>query len=89
MTVLTQNQNLYAIQKLEAVAERDIDLLFIEELNVSKSFSSWLYGMVWETSNHDLPFLGAWHSLTHPEYGESDIAAIFKDLKGRKTAILI
>ena len=89
MTVLTQNQNLYAIQKLEAVAERDIDLLFIEELNVSKSFRSWLYGMVWETNNHDLPFLGAWHSLTHPEYGESDIAAIFKDLEGRKAAILI
>ena len=77
------------IQKLETVAERDIDLLFIEELSISKSFRSWIYGMVWETNNHDLPFLGAWHSLIHPEYGESDIPAIFKDSHDHKTAILI
>jgi len=77
------------IQKLEAVAERDIDLLFIEELSISKSFRSWIYGMVWETNDHDLPFLGAWHSLIHSEYGESDIPAIFKDSHDHKTAILI
>ena len=69
------------IQKLEAVAERDIDLLFIEELSISKSFRSWIYGMVWETNNHDLPFLGAWHSLTHPEYGESDIVVLVEGVE--------
>ena len=34
-------RNLTDIQPLEAVAERDIDLLLIEELNVDSSFRSW------------------------------------------------
>ena len=70
-------------------AERDIDLLLIEELNVDSSFLSWIYGLVWRTSYQDLTFLGAWHSLTHPEYGESDIVVLVEGAEGRKLAILI
>ena len=64
-------------------AERDIDLLLIEELNVDSSFLSWFYGLVWGTSDQDLTFLGAWHSLTHPQYGESDIVVLVEGAEDR------
>ena len=70
-------------------AERDIDLLLIEEFHVDSSFRSWFYGLVWGTSGQNLTFLGAWHSLTHPEYGESDIVVLAEGEEGRKLAILI
>jgi hypothetical protein len=82
-------QNLKEIQTLEAVAERDIDLLLIEELHVDSSFRSWFYELVWGASDHDLTFLGAWHSLTDSEHGESDIVVLVEGLEGRKLAILI
>jgi len=82
-------RNLTDIQPLEAVAERDIDLLLIEELNVDSSFRSWFYGLVWGTIDQDLTFLGAWHSLTHPQYGESDIVVLVQGAEDRKLAILI
>ena len=82
-------RHLTDIQSLEAVAERDIDLLLIEELTVDSSFRSWLYGLVWETSGQDLTFLGSWHSLTHPDYGESDVVVLAEGEEGRKLAILI
>lgn len=31
------------VNKTEAVTERDIDLLLLEEFNVSNDFSSWFY----------------------------------------------
>ena len=82
-------RNLPDIQPLEAVVERDIDLLLIEELNVDSNFRSWFYGLVWGTGNHDLTFLGAWHSLTHPDYGESDVVVLVEEEEDHKLAILI
>ena len=82
-------RSLDEIQTLEAVAERDIDLLLIEELHVDSSFRSWFYGLAWGTSDHDPTFLGAWHSLTHPEHGESDIVVLVEGAEGRKLAMLI
>jgi len=69
-------------------AERDIDLLLIEEIHVDSSLLSWFYGLVWGTGDQELSFLGAWHSLTHPEHGESDIVVLAKGVDGRKLAIL-
>ena len=74
-------RNLEEIQAPEAVAERDIDLLLIEELHVDSNFRSWFYELVWETGNHAVPFLGAWHSLTHPEHGESDIVVLVEGVE--------
>ena len=81
-------RNIEHIQSTHPV-ERDIDLLLIEELNVDSSFLSWFYGLVWGTSDQDLIFLGVWHSLTHPAYGESDIVVLVEGAEGRKLAILI
>jgi len=60
------------------VTERDIDLLLLEELNVSNHFSSWLYSMV--TKNNDKPLCkGAWHSISDAALGESDLVAIYEN----------
>lgn len=72
------------INKLGCVTERDIDLLILEELNVSEDFSSWFYSVI--AGMKDAPKItGAWHSITDSVLGESDIVAIYEN----KTAILI
>ena len=64
------------VNKVEAVTERDVDLLLLEELNVSDDFSTWFYSTV--TKNNDKPsFKGAWHSISDPVLGESDLVAIY------------
>lgn len=71
-----------SILSVEAIRERDIDLLLLEELHVSESFRLWLL------SRLDLPealassFKGAWHSYRVDKSTEVDIACAFG--KGRK-----
>lgn len=66
------------VNKIEAVTERDIDLLLLEELNVSNDFSSWFYSVV--TKNDDIPLCrGAWHSISDASLGESDLVAIYEN----------
>jgi hypothetical protein len=61
---------------VEAVAERDIDLLILEELMVSKEFTRWFY-----LENHlASPFPNnakAFHSVSDAELGESDIVVLY------------
>jgi len=66
------------IGKIEAVTERDIDLLLLEELNVSADFSLWLYSQVAQR-NDDPLCRGAWHSITDAVLGESDIVVIYEN----------
>lgn len=66
------------LNKVEAVTERDIDLLILEELNVNIEFSLWLYSSV--TKNSDAPTCkGAWHSVSDASLGESDLIAIYEN----------
>lgn len=69
---------------VEAVAERDIDLLILEELIVSEDFARWFY-----LENHlALPIPNnakAFHSVCDPELGESDIVVLY----GNGHAILV
>lgn len=61
---------------MEAVAERDIDLLILEELTVSREFAQWFY-----QENHLVPptqgKAKAFHSVTDVEFGESDIVVLY------------
>jgi hypothetical protein len=61
---------------MEAVAERDIDLLILEELTVSREFAQWFY-----QENHLVPFTEgkakAFHSVSDAELGESDIVVLY------------
>jgi hypothetical protein len=64
------------VSKIEAVTERDIDLLLLEELNVSDEFALWLYSEV--TGKNDARSCkGAWHSISDPSLGESDLVVIY------------
>lgn len=62
--------------KVSSVTERDIDLLLLEELNVSEVFCRWFYNRV--TGRRDTPRCeGAWHSVSDAQLGESDLIAIY------------
>ena len=64
------------VNKIEAVTERDIDLLLLEELNVSDEFAVWVYSKV--TGRDDNASCeGAWHSISDAALGESDLIAIY------------
>jgi hypothetical protein len=76
-------------QFIECVAERDIDLLLLEELHVSVAFRSWLLGQTFGQDVCCARFLGAWHSVSHPTLGESDLLLLFADTRGNSTALLI
>lgn len=69
---------------LEAVAERDIDVLILEELNVSPEFAQWFY-----LENHLPPSMRnetkAFHSVSDAELGESDMIVLY----GNGHAILV
>ncbi len=74
---------------LEAVTERDIDLLFLEECHASADFIPWLLGRVWNQPAAGDPFLDAQHSVTDPVLGESDVVVRFRDADGKSVALLI
>ncbi|WP_027996865.1 PD-(D/E)XK nuclease family protein [Simplicispira psychrophila] len=61
------------LNKLLFVAERDIDLLLLEEINVNSDFSSWLFRLTMPQCLDMPACTGAWHSVIHPQLGESDI----------------
>lgn len=69
---------------LASVAERDIDVLLMEEFHVSDDFVAWFCG---ELGLHGVAPAGAWHSLSDTD-GESDLLLrVLKD--GRRIGILI
>jgi hypothetical protein len=74
---------------IEAVAERDIDLLMLEEFHVSDEFCSWFISQVIPDGLVYTSFEGAWHSVTHPHLGESDLLIIVAGSPGGRVALLI
>ncbi len=72
------NDAMDELNQIEAVTERDIDLLLLEELNVSEDFASWFYTTIIQSV--DAPGIsGAWHSVSDPQLGESDLIAVYED----------
>ncbi|MCH8493419.1 MAG: PD-(D/E)XK nuclease family protein [Idiomarina sp.] len=67
------------ISKFLYVAERDIDLLLLEELNVSHAFSGWLFNRAFGDSGTAPNCEGAWHSVSHSQLGESDLIVVYHD----------
>ncbi|MGE0770695.1 MAG: hypothetical protein AB7K37_03205 [Cyclobacteriaceae bacterium] len=69
---------------VEAVQERDTDLLILEEIKCNRNFTDWLLEKtIGLPDNYDL--IGAWHSLTQVGLGESDLA--FKLRTGERTLL--
>lgn len=76
------------INTLASVAERDIDLLVLEELSVNAEFREWLSARVYGASVYQSD-VGAWHSVTDSILGETDIAFVFNAETGDRRAVLI
>jgi hypothetical protein len=71
-----------------SIAERDIDLLVMEELSVSDEFREWFSSRVFGEPIFQSK-IGAWHSVSDSQLGESDIVFLFEAIDGPRTAILI
>jgi hypothetical protein len=74
---------------LEAVTERDIDLLFLEECHASVAFMRWLLERVWKQPSEGDIFLDAKHSVTDPVLGESDVVVRFRSADSKVVALLV
>jgi len=74
---------------IEAVGERDIDLLLLEEFHVSEQFQDWFTTKVLGNENHGFRFKTASHSVTDHGMGESDLVAYYADPQGQVLAIHI
>lgn len=71
-----------------SIAERDIDLLILEELSVNDTFCEWFCTQVFG-SGLFAERVGVWHSVVHAQHGESDLQFVFNDVEGVRTAVLI
>ena len=72
--------------KIESVLERDTDLLILEEWSVNSEFAHWLLEQFSVTQKF-FSFDG-WHSVTDPQYGESDLLLVAKNAS-TKIAVLL
>ena len=73
---------------VSSVAERDIDFLMLEELSCSEAFRSWFASLTFGTPTYGEP-LGAWHSVSESNLGESDLMFLMATPDGERIAFLI
>ncbi len=73
--------------KIEAIRERDIDLLLLEEIHSSLSFRNLICRYL--GINEGSKFIGAWHSIHSFNLGETDLLIKFVDDRNNKIIILI
>lgn len=71
-----------------SIAERDIDLLVMEELSVSTEFREWFSSRIFGEPIYQSE-IGAWHSVSDAQFGESDLVFLFEAVDGPRTAVLI
>ena len=72
------------------LAERDMDLLVLEEMLSSDPFRKWLVGKLYNGTRQLRRTIGAWHTPVIEPLGSIDILFVFEEATvGRKCAILI
>jgi len=76
------------LNTFSSVTERDIDLVLLEELNVSERFANWLVTRVTGIPSQLQP-IGAWHSVSDSVLGESDLIFIYESDDSSHQAVLI
>ena len=72
--------------KIESVLERDTDLLILEEWSVNSEFAHWLLEQLSITQKFSS--FDGWHSVTDPQYGESDLLLVTENTS-TKIAVLL
>lgn len=71
------------------LAERDMDLLVLEEMHSSKPFRDWLVSKLFNNTRKIKDFLGAYHTFSMDPLGSVDIMFVFRDVSGRTCSVLI
>ena len=72
------------------LAERDMDLLVLEEMLSSDPFKKWLVGKLYNGTRQFRRMIGAWHTPSLEPLGSVDILFVFEEMAARhKCAILI
>jgi len=71
------------------ISERDVDLLLVEELTVSPRFSGWFASQAGIERSDAAELIGAWHSVSDPSLGESDLIALWRMSDGARIALLV
>lgn len=71
------------------LAERDMDLLVLEEMHSSAPFRNWLVGKLYNGARQIKSFLGAWRSPSNGALGSVDILFLFEETTGRRCAVLV
>lgn len=71
------------------LSERDMDLLVIEEIMSSKPFRDWLVTKLYNNTRQLREFIGVFRCFELAPLGSVDILMLFKDVSGRKCAILV
>ena len=66
------------VSKVKNLTERDIDMLLLEEFNTDANFSSWFLAAAFPHRQQS-PCIGAWHSVSDPELGESDLIVLYEN----------
>ena len=74
--------------RLEAVTERDIDILLMEEFESGSGFFEWFVSATAQWPLDGLDLLGAWHSVSN-EHGESDLLVLAHLPSRERLALLI
>jgi hypothetical protein len=73
---------------IASVAERDIDLIVMEEFSVNDEFRDWFSSRIYGETIF-LEIIGTWHSVVVEDLGESDIVFVFQAHTGQRIALLI
>ncbi len=72
------------------LAERDMDLLVLEEMLSSDPFKKWLVSKLYNGTRQFRRMIGAWHTPSLEPLGSVDILFVFEEMTNRqKCAILI
>ena len=72
------------------LAERDMDLLVLEEMLSSDPFKKWLVSKLYNGTRQFRRMIGAWHTPSLEPLGSVDILFVFEEMTARhKCAILI
>ena len=74
---------------IEAIQERDVDLLLLEELYCSKDFRGWFIENTFGSFKRLGKFSGVWHSLSSRSLGENDLVLKFSGDFGKGFLFLI
>lgn len=80
--------DLEAIAKFKAVAERDVDLLLLEEFDSGSGFFEWFVRCTVNWSDLERNEIRVWHSISS-DSGESDVVVVAKTPGGRRRVLLV